>query len=186
MMTDSPISNVTQASMTLWPEFQSIFEQKLADFLASTLQACPKSLYQAIAYSLLSPGKRFRPQLILASCQLCQLSNTVFWPLAIAMECLHTYSLVHDDLPCMDDDDVRRAQPSCHKKFNEATAVLVGDVLQGLAFEAIATTSALSHAEKTAVTLCLCKAVGANGMAGGQYLDLHPNHSHPDEKKPYV
>ena len=134
---------------------------------------CPKRLQQAIAYSLLAPGKRLRPQLVLMAAEACGGNSEAAMPAAVAVEMVHAYSLVHDDLPAMDDDDLRRGRPTCHKKFDEATAILVGDALLARAFEVMA--SQIKPAD-VAARCCseLATAAGASALVGGQADDLNP------------
>jgi len=126
---------------------------------------------EAMAYSLVNGGKRIRPVLTLETCRLCAGSIEDALPLAVALECVHTYSLIHDDLPCMDNDDMRRGKPSCHKKFGEEYALLAGDGLLTYAFEIIASCK-LSNEKKSKAVLCLSRYAGFNGMIGGQEIDL--------------
>ncbi|HEX7900629.1 MAG TPA: polyprenyl synthetase family protein [Planctomycetota bacterium] len=135
----------------------------------------PRLLRSAMEYTLFSAGKRLRPQLVLDVCESLggDLRNAV--PAACAVEYIHTYSLIHDDLPAMDDDDVRRGKPSSHVKFDEATAILAGDALQAAAFEAIAKVPDASLAGPLAASLA--RGAGAAGMVGGQVLDLAPKAS---------
>lgn len=130
----------------------------------------PDELLQAMRYSLLAPGKRLRPLLVLLACEACGGSQADPWPAACAVEMVHVYSLIHDDLPAMDDDDLRRGLPTCHKKFSEATAILAGDALLTMAFEVLAD----SYPGATAAACCgdLARAAGAAGMVGGQADDL--------------
>ncbi len=132
---------------------------------------CPAQLAAAIRYALLAPGKRLRPKLVLMAAEACGGSIDDAMPAACAVEMIHAYSLVHDDLPAMDDDDLRRGRPTCHKQFNEAVAILVGDALQARAFEVIAT-----HVKPadTAAKCCavLARAAGATALVGGQADDL--------------
>jgi geranylgeranyl diphosphate synthase type II len=123
-----------------------------------------------MAYSLYSPGKRLRPLLVILACEATGGTLEMALPSACAVEMIHTYSLIHDDLPAMDDDDLRRGQPTCHKKFDEATAILAGDALLTGAFEVIAA----GYAPRTAAVSCLelARGAGAVGMVGGQVLDL--------------
>ena len=114
-------------------------------------------IYDAMEYSLLAGGKRIRPVLTLEVCRMCGGDERQALPFACAVEMVHTYSLIHDDLPCMDDDDLRRGKPTNHKIYGEATAVLAGDGLLTAALEAAA---------------CLARAAGARGMVGGQVLDM--------------
>jgi len=132
---------------------------------------CPTQLREAIEYSLLAPGKRLRPQLVLLATQACSGTIENALPAAAAVEMIHAYSLVHDDLPAMDDDDLRRGRPTCHKQFNEATAILVGDALQSRAFEVLATE--ISPPELAARCCAeLAQAAGATALVGGQADDL--------------
>ncbi len=132
---------------------------------------CPPRLRQAIEYSLLAPGKRLRPQLVLLATQACGGQYADAMPAAVAVEMIHAYSLVHDDLPAMDDDDLRRGRPTCHKHFDEATAILVGDALLARAFEVLA--SQLEPAELAArCCAALAQAAGATALVGGQADDL--------------
>ncbi|NOY40311.1 MAG: polyprenyl synthetase family protein, partial [Planctomycetes bacterium] len=127
---------------------------------------CPTRLQEAIEYSLLAPGKRLRPLLTIYAARACGAEVAQALPAAVAVEMIHAYSLVHDDLPAMDDDDLRRGRPTCHKKFDEATAILVGDALIPRAFEII--TSEIKPAER-AVRCCqeLALAAGATALVGG-------------------
>lgn len=132
---------------------------------------CPEVLKKAIQYSLLAPGKRLRPLLALTAARMCGGEIEGAIPGACAVEMIHTYSLIHDDLPAMDDDDIRRGQPTCHIQFDEATAILAGDALIPRAFEILATeikTPAVI-AESCRV---LAKASGASNLVGGQVDDL--------------
>ena len=101
-------------------------------------EGCPESLAAAMSYSLLAPGKRLRPLLVILAAEACGASEVYALPAACAVEMVHTYSLIHDDLPAMDDDDLRRGLPTCHKKFGEALAILAGDALHTLAFQTLA------------------------------------------------
>lgn len=130
-------------------------------------------LYEAMRYSALSEGKRLRPFLTVTTANLFGVSTSSSLQLAAAIEFVHTYSLIHDDLPAMDDDDIRRGKPSCHIKFDEATAILAGDALLTLAFEILADRSThSSHAVRCELIKCMAKAAGASGMVGGQMVDL--------------
>ena len=149
---------------------QERVEQALCAALAQVTTDAPLALAEAMAYSLCSPGKRLRPLLVILACEATGGSLELALPSACAVEMIHTYSLIHDDLPAMDDDDLRRGQPTCHKKFGEALAILAGDALLTAAFEVIAT----GYAPRTAAVSCLelAKGSGAVGMVGGQTLDL--------------
>lgn len=134
------------------------------------------NLQSAMRYSIFNGGKRVRPVLVYAAAQAVTAVNTVSPPAcdtaAAAAECIHAYSLIHDDLPAMDDDDLRRGKPTCHIAFDEASAILAGDALQCLAFEALSNISDLADAEKLAMVLTLAKASGDKGMVAGQAIDL--------------
>lgn len=136
---------------------------------------CPAKLAEAIHHSLLAPAKRLRPMLVLMSCQACGCDPKAALPAACAVEMVHTYSLIHDDLPAMDDDDMRRGRPSCHAKFGEATAILAGDALLAQAFETLATGI---QPPTVAVRCCreLAIAAGAAKLVGGQQDDLAAEH----------
>jgi farnesyl diphosphate synthase len=125
-------------------------------------------------YSVLGGGKRVRPMLLLAAARAVGLSEIQVEAAACAIELVHVYSLVHDDLPAMDDDDLRRGRPTCHKAYDEATAVLVGDALQSLAFHLLANDPSLPAAPGIRLRLIelLAQAAGPNGMAGGQAIDV--------------
>ena len=127
------------------------------------------SLAEAMHYSVMGGGKRLRPVLVYAAGQALGVNETLLDAPAVAVELIHAYSLVHDDLPAMDDDDLRRGRPTCHKAFDEATALLAGDALQTLAFEHLA---ALPHPAAARLVSCLARAAGRAGMAGGQAVDL--------------
>ena len=130
-------------------------------------------LFDAMRYSTLAGGKRLRPFLVLSSAALFEVPAEWAMPSAAAIEMVHTYSLVHDDLPAMDDDDLRRGQPTCHKKFDEATAILAGDSLLTLAFElAAAPDGHPDPAVRAEIVHSLAIAAGGVGMAGGQMMDL--------------
>jgi farnesyl diphosphate synthase len=130
-------------------------------------------VFEAMRYSSLGGGKRLRAFFVLASSTLFKVSATSALRVASAIEFLHAYSLVHDDLPAMDDDDLRRGKPTCHKQFDEATAILAGDALQALAFEVLAQEATHGDpAVRVALVAELAKAAGAQGMVGGQMLDL--------------
>ena len=132
---------------------------------------CPPELGEAIRYALLAPGKRLRPRLVLLAAQTCGGTVDEALPAACAVEMIHAYSLVHDDLPAMDDDDLRRGRPTCHKVFGEATAILVGDALLARAFEILATE--VKPADRAARSCAvLGHAAGATALVGGQASDL--------------
>ncbi|MGH8016478.1 MAG: polyprenyl synthetase family protein, partial [Candidatus Zixiibacteriota bacterium] len=150
-------------------EKSRLVEKLLDEFIPPARQA-PESLHQAMRYSVMAGGKRIRPILAFASFEYCGGENirtdrSIEFAMA-ALEMIHTYSLIHDDLPCMDDDDLRRGQPTCHKKFGEATAVLAGDALHDIAFSLMARTGS------SEVVIELANAIGTTGMIGGQIADV--------------
>jgi geranylgeranyl diphosphate synthase, type II len=134
----------------------------------------PPRLHAAIRYSALSPGKRLRPLLVLSACEAAGGRWQRALPAAAALECVHAFSLVHDDLPCMDDDDYRRGRPTTHKKYGEAVALLAGDALLAAAFEELATLTrrGVSAARVLASIGVLSRAAGARELIAGQVLDL--------------
>jgi geranylgeranyl diphosphate synthase, type II len=134
------------------------------------MPGCPAGLLEAMRYSLLAPGKRLRPLLVLLANEACGGRDETGLPAASAVEMIHAYSLIHDDLPAMDDDDLRRGLPTCHVKFDEATAILAGDALLTMAFQVLAE----GYPPATAAECCkvLARAAGAAGMVGGQADDL--------------
>jgi len=135
--------------------------------------AWPGRLAEAMRYAVLGGGKRLRPFVLIEAARLFGAEGGGVLRAAAALECVHCYSLVHDDLPAMDDDDLRRGRPTVHRAFDEATAILVGDALLTLAFEILADPATAADAEiRAALAAGLAKAAGAGGMAGGQALDL--------------
>jgi len=132
---------------------------------------CPDHLREAIRHSLLAPAKRLGPMLVLLAAEACQGSAEAAMPAAAAVEMVHTYSLIHDDLPAMDDDDLRRGRPTCHKAFGEATAILAGDALLALAFEVLAE-GIFPPAVAARCCAVLARAAGACELVGGQADDL--------------
>ena len=146
-------------------------EQRLETLCDAYLPA-GRAICDAARYSLLGGGKRIRAVLTLAACELCTGSAEPALDYACALEMLHCYSLIHDDLPCMDNDDFRRGRPSCHKQYGEATALLAADALVTAAFEVVANAE-LSPASRAGAAAVLSKAGGARGMLYGQELDKH-------------
>jgi len=132
----------------------------------------PKTLHTAMRYSVFTGGKRLRPVLCLAAAEACGGKLTAAMPPACAIECIHTYSLVHDDLPCMDDDDLRRGRPTTHKVFGEGVAVLTGDALLTLAFEILARTKPCTRHTMADYLRELSKAAGSSYLIGGQVADV--------------
>ncbi|MFM2278293.1 MAG: geranyltranstransferase [Pseudomonadota bacterium] len=152
-------------------------EALLADLLSDNTRpgeiARPPRLMAAIRHGVLNGGKRLRPSLVLESAALFGAPKETALRVAAALECIHCYSLIHDDLPAMDDDDTRRGQPTVHKAFDEAAAILAGDSLLTIAFEiAAAPETATDGSIRAALVLALAQAAGIGGMAGGQALDL--------------
>ena len=129
-------------------------------------------MLEAMDYSLKNGGKRIRPMLTLEFCRVCGGNPKAAIPFALGVEMIHTYSLIHDDLPCMDDDDMRRGKPSSHKVFGEANALLAGDGLLTLAFETVLSAPEVSFEAKAKAGLELAKAAGCTGMIAGQVMDL--------------
>jgi farnesyl diphosphate synthase len=130
-------------------------------------------LYEAMRYSAIGGGKRIRPMLVVAGCDLFNVDRDRALRAALAVECIHVYSLIHDDLPCMDDDDLRRGKPTLHRAYEESTAILAGDSLHALAFEVLADEA--THEDpfvRAELVLELARAAGPAGMAGGQMMDL--------------
>jgi geranylgeranyl pyrophosphate synthase len=143
------------------------------DSLIPTAKTEPKKLHQAIRWSVFAGGKRFRPALVLAVGKIFGTSAEKLLRTAAAVEMIHTYSLIHDDLPAMDDDDLRRGRETCHVKFDEATAILAGDCLQALAFQTIAEDENLDFETRVKLIAEITRAEGTPlGMVAGQYFDL--------------
>jgi len=149
-------------------EIDELFDQVL------TVPEDPRAvLYEAMRHATIGGGKRLRPLLVFASANLFNVGRTSALRTGLAIEALHVYSLVHDDMPCMDDDDLRRGKPTVHKQWNDAIAVLAGDALHALAFEIVADPE--THTDpfvRAELALELAKASGPSGMAGGQMMDL--------------
>ncbi len=144
--------------------------------------ARPERLMQAMRHGVLNGGKRLRPFLLMESAALFGIEGEAPLRVAAALECVHCYSLIHDDLPAMDDDDLRRGQPTVHKAFDEATAILAGDSLLTYAFDIVASEETeLPAAARVALVSALARASGPGGMAGGQMLDLEAEKKIPDE-----
>ena len=154
--------------------FTEYFEQELYSFVPSN-ECSEKVLIDSINYSIEAGGKRVRPRLVYEFNKICGGNPDAAIPFAAAVEMIHTYSLIHDDLPCMDDDDLRRGKPSNHKVYGEDIALLAGDALLTMAFEALTSDKAVIFAGDTACRRAvntLAKYAGANGMVGGQVIDL--------------
>lgn len=155
-------------------------ERILRDYFPN--EQYPQEIYRSASYSLFAGGKRIRPILIMEACRLCGGSVADCAPLAAAMEMIHTYSLIHDDLPCMDDDDLRRGKPTNHIMFGEAVAVLAGDALLNLAYETILKGyfSSASKASYMTGARIIAQAAGMDGMIGGQTSDILNEGKEPD------
>ena len=156
-----------------WLTSHSERTEQALDRLLDSAQTTPHRLHEAMRYAAQGGGKRIRPLLVYAAGQLGDNkgSGEVLDAAAVAIECIHAYSLVHDDLPCMDDDDLRRGRPTVHKAFDEATALLVGDALQTRAFEILANANGDAQVRLNMISV-LAAASGSRGMAGGQAIDL--------------
>lgn len=138
-------------------------------------------LYEAMRYAAIGGGKRLRPMLVVAACEVFNVDRDSAMRAGFAVECIHVYSLIHDDLPCMDDDDMRRGKPTVHKAFDEATAVLAGDCLLALAFEILGDEA--THSDpfvRAELMSALALASGPSGMGGGQMMDLEAEHRELD------
>jgi farnesyl diphosphate synthase len=154
---------------------------RLTDQLLDRLLVPPEGpearVFEAMRYSALAPGKRLRPFLVLAGAQLFSVARRSALQVAAAIELVHAYSLVHDDLPAMDDSDLRRGRPTCHRQFDEATAILAGDALLTLAFQLLADPDTHGDpAVRCELVASLAAAAGAHGMVGGQMIDLLAEH----------
>lgn len=152
-------------------------EEVIGDLLPEEAGGAETRVFEAMRYAILNGGKRFRPFLVLSASRLFNVAERCAFRAAAAVEMVHSYSLVHDDLPSMDDDDLRRGKPSCHVKFDEATAILAGDALLTLAFEVLAGDATHSDpAVRCELVLGLGGACGGQGMVGGQMIDLISEH----------
>lgn len=162
-----------QALAPLWTRWREQVDQRLEILLpASDCEPC--ELHQAMRYSSIGAGKRYRAALVYASGEALGTDERTLDIPACAVELIHAFSLIHDDLPAMDDDDLRRGKPSCHRAFSEATAILAGDALQTLAFEVLCTYPATEQPPRHQLQMVqiLAHAVGSLGLAGGQAIDL--------------
>ena len=164
------VSSQTPWSVQDYEGLRERIEVALRQSLESP-DGCPEPLREAMRYSLLAPGKRFRPLLVLLAAEACAGSIEAALPAACAVEMVHTYSLIHDDLPAMDDDDLRRGRPTCHKQFGEAIAILAGDALLARAFEVLAK-GVQPPAQAAACCQALAEAAGAGNLVGGQADDI--------------
>jgi farnesyl diphosphate synthase len=152
-------------------------EEVIGDLLPEEAGGAETRVFEAMRYAILNGGKRLRPYLVLSASRLFNVAERCAFRAAAAVEMVHSYSLVHDDQPSMDDDDLRRGKPSCHVKFDEATAILAGDALLTLAFEVLAGDATHSDpAVRCELVLGLGGACGGQGMVGGQMIDLISEH----------
>ena len=158
--------------------FESVVDEKL-NSIFQKLTKNQTIIDKSISYALSNPGKRIRPTLVFLVGDFLGIETPRLESIAGAIELIHTYSLVHDDLPCMDDDDLRRGKPTLHKKFNESTAVLAGDALQTLAFNLILDDKNLNISEKHDLLSDLAKRIGPEGMVLGQNLDIEYEKKNP-------
>lgn len=159
-------------------------DELLSMYIAKFDESAPQ-LKRAMEYALLSGGKRVRPFLVYATGEMLGADQQSLDAAALSIECIHAFSLVHDDLPAMDDDDIRRGRPTCHIKFDEATAILAGDALQTLAFEILCTAPMSATNEKHRIDLVrqLAEASGYHGMCGGQAMDLAATDQNIDQNQ---
>ena len=167
MMTESEMKQLLQQD---GKKVEAALQELLPDDAISALQRT--SVVEAMRYSLEAGGKRIRPVLVLEFCKMFGGTEEQAMPAAAAIEMIHTFSLIHDDLPAMDNDDMRRGRPSCHKAFPEALAILAGDALSIHAFSVLANSTALSDAQKVRLITELAEESGHHGMIAGQVLDM--------------
>lgn len=178
-----PLRKTNESRGNIYMNDNELFNEKLSEYIKTVegvldeLSAVPdtpqRSVYEAMRYSLMGGGKRVRPVLAMAVTEMLGGDVTAAAKAASAIECIHTYSLIHDDLPCMDNDDMRRGRPTCHKAFPESTALLAGDGLLTGAFELLSGKYTGLDAETSIRLVCaLSAAAGCRGMIGGQILDL--------------
>jgi farnesyl diphosphate synthase len=168
-MASEPVTNLLKSSL------EEIAEDvdRMFDLILPVPDDARARLYHAMRHAAIGGGKRMRPLLVVAACGLFHVDRTAALRVGCAVECIHVYSLIHDDMPCMDDDDMRRGKPTVHKAFDEATAVLAGDSLHAIAFELLADEA--THSDpfvRSELMLALARASGPDGMAGGQMMDI--------------
>ena len=155
-----------------YDSYRAAVDDHLGGLFADAKDKPYRRLQEAMRYSLLAGGKRVRPVMTLAFCDMLGGQWREALPFACALELVHTYSLIHDDLPCMDDDDLRRGRPTCHKVYGETMAVLAGDALQGEAFGLIPAAPAMTAQQRIDAVAVLSAACGGGGMVAGQVLDM--------------
>ncbi len=171
-MAETTQKQVTEQVFTDWV---NAYTERVTECLERALpgtKQSPHKLHEAMRYAVFSGGKRVRPLLVYATGECLGVAAEKLDALAMAIELIHAFSLVHDDLPAMDDDDLRRGQPTVHRRFDEATAILAADALQPLAFQVIAGSTVLSDKESRLVVQAVAEACGSLGMTGGQSIDL--------------
>ena len=168
---------LSESDRKIYSKYRKIVDDHILDFIPE-IDPLSKDLYDSMKYALLSGGKRIRPVLVLAACEMFNTPLAFVIPFACAAEYIHTYSLIHDDLPCMDDDDMRRGKPTVHKQFGEANAVLAGDGLLSCAFETM-NKDMLMYLDdpellkrKVRASYSLSKGCGCRGMVAGQVTDI--------------
>ena len=160
------------AAETEFPDHLRVEVERYLESLKFTSDPTIEGLEEAMRYSLLAGGKRIRPVLALATADAIELDRESVLPLAAAIELIHTYSLIHDDLPAMDDDDLRRGRPSCHRAFGEDVAILAGDALYAEAFRLLLSQPSAEPQNLLRAACELAAATGVEGMVGGQYIDI--------------
>jgi farnesyl diphosphate synthase len=168
--------------------YQQQVREVVDEYLQQTIETLPEHaprLKKAMVYALLMGGKRMRPFLVFACGEMLGLEQQELVTCAAAIEAIHAYSLVHDDLPAMDDDELRRGKPTCHIQFDEATAILAGDALQSFAFELLCTgtLSANNQAKRVDLLRILSRAAGYSGMCGGQAMDIAATNQNIDQNQ---
>ena len=170
---DRPSPELSQAEYAARFAGHAARVEAAIDRLLPPATAVPARLHEAMRYAMQAGGKRLRPVLVLAAAALFdETEGTNPLPAAVAVECIHTYSLIHDDLPCMDDDDLRRGRPTCHRAFDEATALLAGDALLAYAFQLLGEAYRRRVRLAAALSRELAEAAGPGWLVGGQMLDL--------------
>ena len=177
----------TNSSISAYKKYKDLIETHILDYIPE-IDPMSKDLYSAMKYSLLTGGKRIRPVLVLAACDMFNVPENYVLPNACAVEYVHTYSLIHDDLPSMDNDDFRRGNPTCHKAFGEAQAILAGDGLLSAAFECLTKDMLLYMDDekllkrKVRAAFSLAKGCGCRGMVAGQVADIETEGSEVSEE----
>jgi farnesyl diphosphate synthase len=172
MVADSPVTTAPLGLVAAMDRIAAAMDRQF-DWLLPVPGDPRRRLFEAMRHATIGGGKRIRPLLVMASCALFHIDAEAAMRVATAIECIHVYSLIHDDLPAMDNDDLRRGKPTVHKAFDEATAILAGDSLHALAFELLADEA--THSDpfvRAELVLELARASGPDGMAGGQMIDL--------------